>query len=55
MAKLNETVIVLKVSQMLRDSDTPGELLSEEVVMQLEEVVRELAGGNVLVEIAKDG
>ncbi len=55
MAKLNETVIVVKVSKLLRDSDTPGELLSSEVISQLEEVIKELAGGNVLVEVDKDG
>lgn len=54
MAKLNEKVIVVKVSKLLRDSETPGELLSSEIVAQLEEVIKELAGGNVLVEIDQD-
>ena len=54
MAKLHEEVVVIKVSTMLRDDVTATpEILTEEVVQNLEVVVQELAGGkgNTLVEI----
>lgn len=54
MAKLHEEVVVIKVSNMLRDDVTATPvILTEEVIQNLEVVVQELAGGkgNTLVEI----
>ena len=53
MAKMNESIIVIKVSELVRDNDAPRSPVSEEGLAQLEAVVKELAGGNVLVEIEK--
>ncbi len=51
MAKLQEEVLVIKVSKMIRDTDTETEILNAETVASLEAVVQELAGANTLVEI----
>ena len=51
MAKLHEEVVVVKVSKLLKDSDTATAILNDETVASLEAVVQELAGTNVLVEI----
>ena len=51
MAKINEQTLIITVSQLVKD-DTPNhELLSSDVVAQLEAVVAELAGAGTLVEI----
>ena len=54
MAKLNEQVITLKVSKLLRDTDEAQDILAQEVVAQLEQIVGELAGAGVLVEISNN-
>ena len=54
MAKLNEQVIILKVSKLLRDNDEAHDILPQEVVAQLEQIVGELAGAGVLVEISNN-
>ena len=51
MAKLHEEVLVVKVSKLLKDGDTPSSILTVDTVASLEEVVQELAGANTLVEI----
>ena len=51
MAKLQEEVLVIKVSKMIRDTDVEQEILNAETVASLEAVVQELAGANTLVEI----
>jgi|APIni6443716594_1056825.scaffolds.fasta_scaffold1425814_2 hypothetical protein len=50
MAKLNEQVIVITVSQMLPNGVAAVDPLDGEAVAQLEAIVKELAGGNCLVE-----
>ena len=51
MAKLQEDVLVIKISKLIKDADTPGTALTEELVTSLEAVVTELAGAGALVEI----
>jgi hypothetical protein len=51
MAKINEQTLVITVSQMVKDDAPTQELLSADVVGQLEAVVAELAGTGTLVEI----
>ncbi len=53
MAKLQEEVLVIKVSKLLKDSDTQTEIINNEVLHSLEEVVAELAGAGTLVEIER--
>lgn len=51
MAKLNESMFVVKISELLKDSDEPSNILDTETLAQLEAVVQELAGSGKLVEI----
>jgi hypothetical protein len=51
MAKINEQTLVITVSQLVKDDAPSAELLSSDVVAQLEAVVGELAGAGTLVEI----
>jgi len=52
MAKIQEEIIVIKVSKLLRDSDQETPIMGPDAVSSLEAVVQELAGGNALVEMA---
>ena len=51
MAKINEQTLIITVSQLVKDDAPSVELLSLDVVTQLEAVVGELAGAGTLVEI----
>ncbi len=51
MAKLNEQVLVIKVSELLKDSQPASEILSTDLIGQLEQVTTELAGAGKVVEI----
>jgi hypothetical protein len=51
MAKLQEEVLVIKVSKLLKDTDNQDELLSEEVLQNLEAVMQQLVGAGALIEI----
>jgi len=52
MAKLNETVMVVKISQMLRDHDPANELLDSEKIAAIKAVLSEIVDAeNVLIEI----
>jgi hypothetical protein len=53
MAKMNEDILVIKVSKLYRDSESTEELVTEELKTALEQVVQELAGNGVLVEVEK--
>jgi|TARA_B110000908_G_scaffold37928_1_gene45609 hypothetical protein len=51
MAKIAETVIVIKASKLLKDGDESVEVLDNEAITQLNAVIEELAGAGVLIEI----
>lgn len=51
MAKLQEEVLVVKVSKLLKDADNQEALLSAETLQNLEEVLQQLVGAGALIEI----
>ena len=51
MAKLHEEVIVVKVSKLLKDSDSEPVILDADTITSIEAVVQELAGAGTLVEV----
>lgn len=55
MAKIQEEIIVIKVSRLIRDNeqDSPA-ILPQDSVSSLEAVIQELAGANTMVEIATE-
>jgi hypothetical protein len=51
MAKLNETMFVVKVSELLKDTQESKPILDEQTINSIEQVIQELAGPGKLVEI----
>jgi hypothetical protein len=51
MAKINETILVVKVSELVKDDAESRPVLDADAVASLEAVVKELSGGSALVEI----
>lgn len=51
MAKIQEKILVVKLSKLLKDTDTETVILDEESIAQLNAVFEQLAGPGVLVEI----
>jgi hypothetical protein len=54
MAKLNETMFVVKVSELLRDGQEIQPIFDDETINSIEQVIQELAGSGKLVEILKE-
>jgi hypothetical protein len=55
MAKIQEELIIIKVSRLLKDSaEGTSRILDPQNVESLEAVIQELTGGDVLVEIATE-
>ena len=54
MAKLNEEMIVIKVSELLRDNDEVTKILDDDMVTNLEAVIQEIDGTGKLVEIIRE-
>lgn len=54
MAKIHEEVLVVKLSKLIRESDpTNNSIVSEEVLLSLEQVAQELVGENIVVEVVR--
>lgn len=51
MAKIQEKALVIKLSKLLKDNDTEVAILEDETLVQLYQVIQELAGPGVLVEM----
>lgn len=51
MAKIQEKVLVIKLSKLLKDDAPESDILSADTTEQLYAVLQELAGSGVLVEI----
>ncbi len=54
MAKLNEDMVVIKVSELLKDSDPQRKILDQDIVSTIEAAVQELVGPGKLVEIIQE-
>lgn len=54
MAKMIEQVIVIKLSQLVKDMEQGNQPADGEVLASLEAVVQELVGDKVLVEVASE-
>ena len=54
MAKLNEEMVVIKVSELLKDSDEQRVILDDDMIASLEAVIQEIAGASKLVEIIRE-
>ena len=54
MAKLNEDMVVIKVSELLKDTDEQRKIMNPDIVSTIEAAVQELAGPGKLVEIIQE-
>jgi hypothetical protein len=55
MAKIQEELIVIKLSKLHKDSETAtATLAGQEIALSLEQVVQELVGSDVVVEVIKE-
>lgn len=54
MAKLIEEILVIKVSELVKDNVDAVHTIDDDMIQSLEAVIQELAGGNKLVEIVKE-
>lgn len=54
MAQLNEDMVVIKVSELLKDSDERRKIMNPEIVGTIEAAVQELVGPGKLVEIIQE-
>jgi len=54
MAKLNEEMVVIKISKLLRDNEDAVTMLDDAMTASLEAVIQELAGPDKLVEVIKE-
>ena len=54
MAKLNEDMVVIKVSELLKDTDEQRKIMNPEIVNTIEAAVKELVGPGKLVEIIQE-
>jgi hypothetical protein len=55
MAKMNEDMVIIKVSELLKDSDEGRKILDLDIVSTIEAAVQELVGSGKLVEIIQEG
>lgn len=51
MAKIQEKVLTIKLSKLLKDTDSEVAILDDETLVQLYQVIQELAGAGTLVEM----
>ena len=51
MAKINSTTMVITLSKLVKNSDPDAVVLDNDLKAQVEEIIKELAGPNVLIEI----
>jgi hypothetical protein len=53
MAKIQEEIIVIKFSQLVKDGQDPAPRVTEDVTAALTQVAEELVGAGVIVEIER--
>jgi hypothetical protein len=51
MAKLVENVLVIKLTKLVRDSEDATDIITDDIHAALEQVIQELVGDGVLVEV----
>ena len=53
MAKIHEEIVVIKLSKLIRDSDTDAEIVNSDIISALQGVAEELAGAGTVVEVER--
>jgi hypothetical protein len=50
MAKIQQETLTLKLSKLVRDNDSEESILTQDLIEQVEQIVQELVGKDVIVE-----
>lgn len=53
MAKLQEEVLVIKLSKLVKNDSNEKSMITEDIINALEQVSQELVGNSVIVEVEK--
>ena len=53
MARIEETVLVIKLSQLRKDNDNADQIGYDDLLPTIEEVVQQLVASDVVVEVIK--
>lgn len=53
MAKVQEEVVVIRLSKLVKNGEDGNQLANDEVVAALEQVAQELVGQGIVVEVEK--
>ena len=53
MSKIHEEIVVIKLSKLVKDSDTGVEIASDDIVAALQSVAEELTGAGIIVEVER--
>lgn len=53
MAKIYEEIVVIKLSKLIKDSETESAIATDDVISALQSVAEELVGSGVVVEAEK--
>jgi len=53
MAKIHEETVVITLSKLIKDNDTPGIVASNELCDALQAIAEELAGAGIVVEVVR--
>lgn len=53
MARIQEDIVLIKVSRLVSDVEEPAKIMTNDVLSQLEDLFTELAGPKSIVEIEK--
>jgi hypothetical protein len=51
MAKIQEEVLTIKISKLLKDNELEQELVTDDLQTQLEVILKELVGQDTLIEV----
>lgn len=51
MAKIKEEIIIIKISQLTKNSDSGASAISEELLAAITEITQQLVGNNCIVEV----
>ena len=53
MAKIIEEIVVIKLSKLVKDTESGTEIVSDDTVTALQSVVEELTGAGIIVEVER--
>ncbi len=51
MAKIKEEIIIIKISQLTKNSDSGASAISDELLAAITEITEQLVGDNCVVEV----